>query len=212
MFNKRTVFIVGAGASSECGLPTGHQLKEAIAGGVRFQFDGRGLSKAIKDLLNILQARFSNVEPHVQAGSDLAKTITTFPSIDEALHWWRARTEIVELGKIAHYILNAERRCSMAPQDGQINVANYSGTWLGSFMSMALSALERGEAPKAFEQVTIINFNYDRDDRALPVLGIATACWHWSSGVRGAAQDYAPLRVNRKTRMARPGWCSIRWP
>jgi hypothetical protein len=100
----------------------------------------------------------------VQAGSDLAKTITTFPSIDEALHWWRARTEIVELGKIAvaHYILDAERRCSMAPQDDQINVANYWGTWLGSFMSMALSALERGEAPKAFEQVTIINFNYDR--------------------------------------------------
>src|SRR5262249_46960910 len=126
MFNKRTVFIVGAGASSECGLPTGHQLKEAIAGGVRFQSDAWELSKGDKALLEILQARFSNAEPHVKAGPELAKTITTFPSIDEALHWWKARSEIVDLGKvaIAHYILEAERHCSMAPQDGQINVGN----------------------------------------------------------------------------------------
>jgi hypothetical protein len=67
MFNERIIFIVGAGASSECGLPTGYQLKEAIAGGVRFQFDAGGLSKGDKDLLDILQARFSNVEPHVKA-------------------------------------------------------------------------------------------------------------------------------------------------
>src|SRR5438445_1208216 len=98
MFNKPTVFIVGAGASAECDLPTGFQLKESIANGLRFYFEGGRLVKGDNALLNILRRRFSDVNPHTRAGRELARTIATFPSIDEALHWWRAREEIVELG------------------------------------------------------------------------------------------------------------------
>ena len=159
MFKKETVFIVGAGASSECGLPTGNQLKSTIAGGVRFRFEAGEGDPA---LLDIVRTRHSGFD--TQAGFELASTISTFPSIDEALHWWKARQEIVELGKIAiaYYILDAERRSILARKHGVINLATASGTWLSSFVSMALSALERDEADKAFEQVTIINFNYDR--------------------------------------------------
>jgi hypothetical protein len=160
MFNKPTVFIVGAGASAECGLPTGSQLKDRIRVGLGFQFEGGQLRNGDGALLQLLRGRFSQVNPYIKAGRELSETITTFPSIDEALHWWKARPEIVELGKlaIAHYILDAERRSPLA---GKQRLAA-SDTWLATFISMALSGLEQREVSRAFENVTIINFNYDR--------------------------------------------------
>src|SRR5262249_32598651 len=77
---------------------------------------------------------------------------------------WRVRSEIVELGKlaIAHYILDSERRSFLSRQRGEINIAAADSTWLSSFISMALSGLERDQAQRAFDAFTVINFNYDR--------------------------------------------------
>jgi hypothetical protein len=164
MFNKHTVFIVGAGASAECGLPSGANLKKKIAEGLNFYFDANQIRTGDAAILENLRRRFSEVNPHLKAGRELSATMATFPSIDEALHWWRARQDIVELGKfaIAHYILDAEHHSPLARKHGTVDVQTASGTWLATFMSIALSALERDEANKAFENITIINFNYDR--------------------------------------------------
>ena len=116
MFNKPTVFIVGAGASAECGLPTGSQLKDRIRGGLGFQFEGGQLRKGDEALLHLLRGRFSQVNPYIKAGHELSATITTFPSIDEALHWWRARPEIVELGETGDCALHFGRRTSKSPR------------------------------------------------------------------------------------------------
>jgi hypothetical protein len=137
MFKKPTVFIVGAGASAECGLPTGFQLAEQIRVGLGFRFEASQLRKGDEALfkgdeaiLDLLKNRFSNVDLYVKAGCELSATIATFPSIDEALHWWRARQEIVELGKlaIAYYILGAERRSPLYGKDGSIDVEAANGT------------------------------------------------------------------------------------
>jgi hypothetical protein len=164
MFNKPTVFIVGAGASAECGLPTGSQLKDRIRGGLGFQFEGGQLRKGDEALLQLLRGRFSQVNPYITAGHELSATITTFPSIDEVLHRWKARPEIVELGKlaIAHYILDAERRSPLAGKQRSVNIEAANDKWLATFMSMSLSGLTQGEVSRAFENITIINFNYDR--------------------------------------------------
>jgi len=139
-------------------LPAGNLLKDFISEGIRSLFEaGQGETA----LLDIAHSRHSGFD--AQAAFDLARTIRTFPSIDEALHWWRARPEIVDLGKIAiaYYILDAERRSILARKNGS-STPSRAKTWLSLFISMALSALERDEAHKAFEQVTIVNFNYDR--------------------------------------------------
>jgi hypothetical protein len=170
VFNKPTVFVVGAGASAECALPTGASLKEQIANGVRFRFDYSDLKSGEVGLLRALKRQFSNdqkqVDSFTAAGNELSETISTFPSIDEALHWWKARQEIVQLGKIAiaFYILEAERRSSLAlkPESGRVNVDNVSETWLQSFLSIAIATLERKSVASAFDNVTIVNFNYDR--------------------------------------------------
>jgi hypothetical protein len=164
MFNKRTVFIVGAGASAECGLPSGATLKEKIAEGFNFYFEAGHLRSGDGAILEHLRRRFSDVNLYVKAGRELSATIATFPSIDEALHWWRARDDIVELGKLAtaHYVLDAEHRSLLARKHGTVDPQTARDTWLAAFMSIALSAFERDEANKAFENITIINFNYDR--------------------------------------------------
>jgi SIR2-like domain len=81
------------------------------------------------------------------------------------LHWWRTRPEIIELGKaaIAHYILEAERESPLAtaPDTGRVNIAGSNG-WLGILLSIALAARTREDVTRAFENVTFINFNYDR--------------------------------------------------
>jgi hypothetical protein len=197
MFNKPTVFIVGAGASAECGLSTGAQLKDKIRVGLDFRFDdGNQLRNGDDALLRLLRSRFSNANLYTRAGPELSETIVLFPSIDEALHWWRARPEMVELGKlaIAYYILGDERRSLLIGKDGSIDVKAANDTWLATFISIALSGLERDEANRAFENVSIINFNYDRT--------IETYLY-WALQQRGAispnvaAQCVAHLKVIR---------------
>lgn len=175
MINKPTVFVIGAGASAEFGLPSGVELKDRVAAGVRFRFE-RGSNMLIageETLLSVLRNKFRSgqhfdhekVSEYTRAGNELAETMATFPSIDEALHWWRARPEIVELGKlaIAHYIMAAEQSSPLARKERPaIDIDNVSGTWLQPFMSIALSARERDDVVNAFENVTLINFNYDR--------------------------------------------------
>jgi hypothetical protein len=162
MFNKTTIFIIGAGASAECGLPTGSQLKQDIAEGLYFYFEEGRLSKGDEALFRTLREH----NPRLSAINTrpLAAAIPTFESIDEALHWWGNNPELVELGKIAiaHYLIAAERKSSLSKQNGSFDLEAASGTWLGAFVSMALSQLKQEAAAKAFENVTIINFNYDR--------------------------------------------------
>lgn len=170
MFNRPTVFIVGAGASAECSLPTGAELKKKISVGAKFPFEFSRQIVGDQDLLYALKSHFrgshEQMESFSRAGNDLAETISTFASIDEALHWWRARPEIVEIGKVAvaHYILDAERNCVLGNnrKTGRVDVDLANQTWLHCFMSIALAGLDRESAPFAFKNVTIINFNYDR--------------------------------------------------
>jgi hypothetical protein len=172
MFSKPTVFVVGAGASAECKLPTGAQLSDLIKAGVRFRFDPHGSGQMEGDtvLLRALRLRFgkdqATINRYTTSSNELAATMSTFPSVDEALHWWRSTPEIVDLGKaaIAHYVLQAERNSVLkySRENGRVNVDAANDTWLAPFLSIAVSALSRDESNAIFQNVTLINFNYDR--------------------------------------------------
>jgi hypothetical protein len=130
MFNKPTVFIVGAGASSECALPTGAQLKAKIADGLDFYFEAGQLSRGDNALLAILRDHSQKVD--VPACRSLAAAIPTFESIDEALHWWGNHQEMVNLGKIAiaHYLMEAERDSPLSKRkDGFFDLTEANDTW-----------------------------------------------------------------------------------
>jgi hypothetical protein len=106
------------------------------------------------------------VDQFTEAGNQLAATIDTFISIDEALHYWSVRPEIVRLGKaaIAHTILEAERNSVLFPNenDGRVYLEKAATSWLRQFLMLALGFTRREDVEAAFGQVTLIQFNYDR--------------------------------------------------
>jgi hypothetical protein len=67
-------------------------LKDRIRAGVGFEFNNCSeLTSGEPSLLEYLQQNYSSdLKAYIRAGQALAKTISTFPSIDEALHWWSA--------------------------------------------------------------------------------------------------------------------------
>jgi len=163
MFGQKTVLIVGAGASAESTMPTGAELKERIAKLLNF------VHPAIDDEFRaIIALRFKNEEKkYLESATKLAKLVGKFDSIDEALNWFSDRPEILSVGKaaIVRAILLAEKNSqlfnnvtpNMAP------ALDYSENWLVPFLLMSIRSLTREEAKeKLFENVTVINFNYDR--------------------------------------------------
>jgi hypothetical protein len=171
MFRKSTVIVVGAGSSAELGLPTGATLRDQISEAVCIRYHRHSSMQASGDeeLLRQLRAKFKEqdkINAYTTAANEIAATISSFVSIDEALHFWSARPEIVELGKlaIARKILEAEHGSSIAKRNdrGHLSIEEGDKTWIGEFLTMALSALKHEEIETAFKNVTLINFNYDR--------------------------------------------------
>jgi hypothetical protein len=172
LFNKPVVFVIGAGASCEYGLPLGGALKDAIAAKVKFRFEhgSNRLKSGDRDLLDHItrhvpdQAERRN--DYTRAANVLAAAIGSFISIDEALHYVGATPEAVEVGKIAiiQEILLAERdsALSVSRKTGRLDVNNVDGAWIAEMLSMAIAGLQRDKLDTAFDPVTFINFNYDR--------------------------------------------------
>ena len=53
MLSEKTVFIIGAGASHEAGLPVGKELTRIIAGKVAYHINGGGGDQAIIQALHL---------------------------------------------------------------------------------------------------------------------------------------------------------------
>jgi hypothetical protein len=168
LFKRNTVFVIGAGASVELGLPTGEQLKRLISSQLRFRFEFGRIKEGDDEFLEMLKRATTNHEDlnrFLRASAQLADTVDTFASIDEALHWWRGSPDIVLVGKlaIAHYILKAERASSLINKEtAEPILPSPKDVWLPNFLSIAVGALAREQANEAFHNVTMINFNYDR--------------------------------------------------
>src|SRR5690349_14897211 len=92
MFKSKTLFIVGAGASREAGLPTGTQLTDAIANKLSFEFlngswvEGAG-NADIHDAIRQHASRNNLPEGDLfRAASKICDAMPQAPSIDHFLH------------------------------------------------------------------------------------------------------------------------------
>jgi hypothetical protein len=170
VFSQPVVFVIGAGASRELGLPTGTEMKHRIALSHNFNRGQDGLIIGNKDIFEMLGARFGQESAiRQQQATELATRITEFESIDEALHWFSAQPDLVAIGKaaIVWEILQAEQSSRLFNAQNpemirEASEAKYEDTWLSYFLSMLISSLRREQATDLFRNVTIINFNYDR--------------------------------------------------
>ena len=65
MFNKKTLIVVGAGASKEVDMPTGKELKEIIADALNYEFNNSSLIKGdrlIYEAIHQIRIKESNVD------------------------------------------------------------------------------------------------------------------------------------------------------
>jgi hypothetical protein len=165
MFKRRTVFVIGAGASAEFNMPVGSDLIARVAAAVNVGAHGQTNDQ---NLAVRIRGHFGqdHAERLLRSGPELAAVATQFASMDEALHFLSDASDIVELGKLAisHEMMKAERNSHLyAAQHGsEPGTSRSNNSWAGTFLRIALAGSRRQDLPCIFENVTIIDFNYDR--------------------------------------------------
>lgn len=164
MFSKPTVFVVGAGAGVDYNMPLGKDLKENIASKLTANEDP--LWQVHMTPMGLV--RHQEADQYRALKSLIASNMDRAESIDNFLHTHSENQKLVTIGKtaIAYCILEAERGSSFMPRGRDTDYFSYlakpTESWLSRFCTMALTGILRSEARTAFEQVTIVTFNYDR--------------------------------------------------
>lgn len=177
MFNSRTLFVIGAGASAEAGLPTGEALKQKIAALVNLkleEFSSR-LSSGDRKILQALQfeargedGRATDINPYIYAGRKIHSAMPNSISIDNFLDAHQGDKKIELCGKlgIVRSILSAEQNSSLyfSPSyaDNSIDYGRLGATWFVSFMKLLTEGVRASDVVDLFKNVSVVSFNYDR--------------------------------------------------
>jgi hypothetical protein len=171
MFKRRTLFIVGAGASSEATLPVGSQLASLISDklDIRFQEGHRHVGHGDLELYrDLCRGRQHSAQLIQQACWLIRDGIHLANSIDDFLDLHQENQELTLVGKaaVAKSILEAERKSTLyynwrKPREG-INFPNLAPTWFNKFMKMASQGVPRRRVESIFENPSFVVFNYDR--------------------------------------------------
>ncbi|WP_193368244.1 hypothetical protein [Pelagibius marinus] len=178
MFKADTVFVVGAGASSEVKLPLGSQLKSRIADAIDIKF-GRDHqetgSPEIMDALRVHANFVRNTTPswvdvnhYLHAGWRIRDAMPQASSIDTFIDAHSGNEAIELCGKLAisHTILNAEK-ASLLYVDQRMRKDHFDfksveKTWLSRFFQALTTGCSKDQLPSIFDQVAFVTFNYDR--------------------------------------------------
>ena len=190
--DKNFVFVVGAGASKELGLPTGKELLETISSLAKSDYDfGRqqtrnNVNEEIANGISALCNRpiSSNTDFNsrraemLRKAAWLSKISLLAPSIDNVLHTHKEDADIVNIGKImiAHCLMVAERSSliyNTSQQNGSESIFPFVGvfngeqrylseTWLGELFRLLVEMRDFNEFIRALQRITFISFNYDR--------------------------------------------------
>jgi hypothetical protein len=161
MFARRTVFVVGAGASAEYGLPVGNALKGIIATNLLSEDDSsnRILHNTIDEICPDGGGSYAKAAKVIGNGLPLAS------SIDRYIDYHQGDKAIVDVGKvaIADSIWKAEAGSNLVlNEDGDLKFGSIQETWLAQLFLQMQEGTRRQEPKSMFENVSFVCFNYDR--------------------------------------------------
>lgn len=173
MFRRNTVFIVGAGASKELGLPVGSELSNQIAKLCSPDIDdwGRPRDEATRELLDGFEKQSKADQPTINSWleslRDIRRALPYKDSIDAVIDQFYDRPEVAQVGKymIAKLIMKAEAECLLRPmtdQSGAPLLRRANDSWLHTFSRMLFEGLRRDRLEEIGNNVSIVCFNYDR--------------------------------------------------
>ena len=172
---QNTVFVIGAGASQEAGLPIGKDLKTAISRLLDIQHNGINLEsgdKTILDALNLHIGQPSGISnvlvPYLNEAHRISGALPLAESIDNYIDQHRDNKKIELCGKLAivRSILDAEKGSHLYFRregvDSNIDFESLSETWYISFFKLLTVNCTENDLKRRLESITLIIFNYDR--------------------------------------------------
>lgn len=172
MIKNKTVFIVGAGASNEVGLPIGADLTKKISGLLRLKQRGLGdhiSDPIISEAVHLLcQANGHKEGEYIAASKKISEAMPIAPSIDNYIHSQSGNDRIEFCSKLAivHAILGAERNSHLYYSEANIyNTINFdlvSSTWYRQLWFLLCTDISTQNVECIFDNVVFIVFNYDR--------------------------------------------------
>jgi hypothetical protein len=167
MFEQRTVFVIGAGASSEFSFPLGTELAARIKAITRLS-RGPNLDGPIVPLMQ-QATQLGDLAPTAvrKAANDIHEGISFSNSIDDFLDQRQADPAILRLGKmaVAKLILEAEKSSHLyRVSQGEVSISGtlFQNTWLYKLAKMLFKRRTPGTVDQVFDNVSFITFNYDR--------------------------------------------------
>jgi hypothetical protein len=171
MFDRPTALIIGAGAGFDIEMPMGDRLAGLIAEAVDFNIRSGDVLKGDARIAQALQNQASgDWGQYVDAGKMIAQGIRYSRSIDNYVHAHSDKEAVKVLAKIAivQTILDAEKGSDISierkvhPPTFKNEPKAY-GSWLTElFTVLRDGVIEAKNLDKIFDNLTIINFNYDR--------------------------------------------------
>lgn len=176
MFRSKTLFILGAGASSEVGLPLGSDLTSQIAKDLAFEFrhgfeQVNGDQNIAQTLVFLArQANPARVDPNplFRACHRIRDGMVVSRSIDNFLDNHQDDEQIVLCGKIAiaNSILAAERGSLLyvdrMSSSRSLDLSKIADTWFVKFFQLLHEGVPKSKIAALFDNTAFIVFNYDR--------------------------------------------------
>jgi hypothetical protein len=172
MFKRRTLFVLGAGASFEANLPVGLGLAKMIVKklDVRVGDHGRNIGEGDGALLQQFKDQFpADFNGYLQAGWRIRDGLPTASSIDDFLDM-HSHDELMQLaGKaaIVKTILEAERESHLFfdpnnSRDRSIVLGKLEASWFMRFLRVLGRNVAKANVRQIFDNVGFVVFNYDR--------------------------------------------------
>ncbi len=171
MILQPTVFVLGAGASFEAGFPLGSELASQIADEVDVPRSAQNDWQYEKiELMEIIARQFGNDKSAaIKAARQIRRGILHSHSIDDYINLHSNDQVVVKYGKlaIANCILRAEARSKIKlDNSGQLNdFAPLADTWYAKLFRIIGKDRQISDRRRFFENISFINFNYDRSLR-----------------------------------------------
>ena len=205
---RKNVFIVGAGASKEFGLPTGKELADEIAkiADIRFDDWGRSLDHGDYKIVETLRDICKNdpqgdINPYLHAAWRIRDNMPLAPSIDNFLDTHRDNEQLVAFGKmsIVHAIQKAESASKLAVNSDKrspsLDVGRLSETWLEQLFKILVAQRNFETFLEALREITFVSFNYDRCIHQF---------FHWATASYFALDDSGRESVNESLNVVYP--------
>jgi hypothetical protein len=171
MIKHKTVFIVGAGASSEVNFALGDALTKEIREALDFRHGapGSAAKELIRTTIGAIEQRTGR--PHdanalFSKARELADGLATVRSIDAYIENHSHDNDVARLGKlaIASCLAIAETKSFIYSRDPSAvaDLSQADASWLNGLFHVLATGVQATEVEHIFDNVSFVVFNYER--------------------------------------------------